>query len=237
MTVDAILSRLRRLMPLHWLASDSPVADAVLSGFAWAAQHCHEALQAVRAQGRLATASGAMLDLFAFDYLGLRYLRRAGQGDDVFRALVAKEIVRERVTRAGIVAAVADISGTPVSAWEPWNPTDCGGLDTPYLGFDETGRLGSLDMPYQIFVDAIQPVGVGIPNASGLDDGHGGFGQPILQFGDQSQVQGAVTNADICRVATDTRAAGITCWIAITEKPLEIDRLDDDFVLDVSYMM
>lgn len=241
---DDMLARARSLIPRGWLPDASPVADALLFGFASVASHAHALLGFARNQARIATASDGFLDLIAYDFFGLRIKRRSGQTDESFRALILREIFRERVTRAGIQQAVRDLVGFEVRAFEPFNATDCGGLDTAYLGFDMLGRFGAVDMPRQIFIATLQPVGAGIPNAGGFDDGLGGLdnavgGQNIGfgsdELGDQSQVIGPVTDQDIYDTVNATRAAGVTAWVAIGLPPEA--HLDTEFTLDQSELV
>lgn len=52
----------------------------------------------------------------------MRSLRRAGQGDEEFRATIMAEIFRDRVTRKGIQRMVADLTGFEVRMFEPVEP-------------------------------------------------------------------------------------------------------------------
>lgn len=232
---DDMLRRQKALLARGWFSDSSPVLDAVLSGFSSIAAYVYDLLTYASRQTRIGTASDGFLDLAAFDFFGLRIKRRPDQADESFRQLILKEIFRERVTRKGIQGAVADLTNLDVRMFEPFNARDCGGLDTGYLGFDTVGRYGAVDMPRQIFVALLNPIGAGIPNAPGMDDGLGGFDAPPEQFGDLSRVVGPVTQQNIYDTINATRAAGITAWVAIGLPPEA--RLDEDFVLDVSELV
>lgn len=227
-----MLRRLVSTFPHRWTQWNAPIRNAILGGLADALAYVHSVLADAKAQGRLATASGLWLDLIAYDFFGMRVRRRASQSDGSLRATIKKEIFRERVTRAGIKAALEDLTGQPVIMFEPWNATDCGGLDTGTLGFDAQGSYGAIDMPHQIFVQVVEPVGAGIPNVGGFDAGLGGFDTAPGELGDQSQVVGAVTNQDIYDTVEATRPAGVTVWVAIGGPPIVGGRLDNDFLLD-----
>ncbi|WP_408887466.1 hypothetical protein, partial [Teichococcus rhizosphaerae] len=73
-------TRLRAEIPLTWLPDDAPVASAVLAGFAAPLSWAHGLLHQVRLQTRLLTASGEMLDILAYDYLGARIGRVPPRG-------------------------------------------------------------------------------------------------------------------------------------------------------------
>lgn len=233
-STDDMISRQRRLLPRGWFTDDSPVLDAVLSGFSSCASHVYELLAFVGAQTRLATVSDGFLDLAAYDFFGLRVRRRSGQSDASFRQTVLDEIFRERVTRAGIKKAVEDLTGFEARMFEPFNATDCGGLDTGFLGYDMAGRWGDINMPRTILIATLNPKGAGLPGAPGFDDGLGGLDTPPEQWGDLAKVSGPVTQQDIYDTVNATRAAGVTAWVAIGLPPEA--HLDDDFVLDVSQL-
>ena len=63
-----------------------------------------------RSQARIATSTGPFLDLVAFDFLG-RYLTRRGANDHIFVAKIKATILQERVTRAGMVNAITQLTG------------------------------------------------------------------------------------------------------------------------------
>lgn len=234
--VDDMLARQKALLPRGWFHRDSsPILDGVLSGFSSCAAYIWDLFTYVGKQTRLATMSDGFLDLAAYDFFGLRVRRLSGQSDDVFRRIIIKEIFRERVTRKGIQQAVADLSGMEVRMFEPFNPRDTGGLDTGYLGFDVVGRFGAVDLPRQVFIALLNPVGAGIPNAPGFDNGLGGLDVAPEQLGDVSQVIGPVTHQDIYDTINMTRAAGVTAWVAIG-LPTEA-HLDEDFILDQSELV
>ncbi len=232
---DNMLERGKALIPRGWFPDDSPVLDGLLSGFASVGAHCHALLAYVGKQTRIGTATDGFLDLAAYDFLGLRVRRKPGQSDESFRALILREIFRERVTRAGIKSAVEDLTQLQARMFEPFNARDTGGLDTGYLGFDMVGRYGAIDLPRTIFIALLNPVGAGLPGAPGFDDGLGGIDVPPEQFGDIAKVIGPVTHQDIYDTINDTRAAGVTAWVAIGYPPEA--HLDGEFQLDISELV
>lgn len=237
MTLDDFIRRARLALPFGWFPDVDDVRDGLLAGASTAFQHCKALLDLTQAQGRIASASGQFLDLMAFDFFGYRIGRRPGQSEDAFRATIAAEVLRERVTRHGLQKAVADLTGRDVVVFEPWNPIDCGGLDSGFCGFDEVvGRMGSVTLPRQIFLDVVQPIGAGIPDVSGLDITFGGHDTPPAILGDQAMTQGAVTQANIFDTVNMNRAAGVIAWVAIGDPPLKVGHLDIDFTIDGSQL-
>lgn len=231
-----ILARLRALLPQSWFPDDAPNLDGVLAGFSSVGAWAYAQIAYAKLQTRLGTATDGWLDLIAFDFFGRRIRRRKGQSDDSFRGLIRKEMLRERVTRPAIKAALEDLTGQPVTIFEPAHPGDTGGFNTGYLAYNETGRWGSLLLPYQMFIDVVQPIGAGIPNVGGYDSGWGGYNFAPMMLGDLADVIGEVTDQDIYDTVNATRAAGVTCWVAIgSPKPVGA-RLDIDFVLNESVL-
>lgn len=135
---DDIVARITRELPKRWFADAPPVLSGVLAAFGQVGATCYALVQFARAQMRLGTMSGGWLDLFALDYFGSRFPRRA-RDDDAFRAAIGAELLRERATRAGISRALEDLTGTPPTIIEPWNAADCGAYDLggiAYAGSD-----------------------------------------------------------------------------------------------------
>lgn len=225
-----VLVRLKKVLPAAWFPDESPDLDAILGGAATVALHGYDMLSDAKKQSRISTSAGGWLDLLAFDFFGLRF-RRKGRSDAAFRAAIIAEITRERATRRGVDRAVEDLTGKPATVFELFNPYDTGGLDTPYLGFDEIGRWGDLT-PFQFFVEAVQPTGAGIPDTGGLDELPGGLDTSPGMLGALSFVRGAVTQSDIFATIEDNRAAGVRCWAQIGPMPVDGGRLDRDFILD-----
>jgi len=237
-----MLRRQKATLPRGWFPDQSPTLDAVLSSFAYVASQAYSLLTYVKLQSRIKSASDGLLDLIAFDFFGLRFRRRKGQADDQFRTAILAEVFRDRVTRSGIKKAVEDLTGNEARIFEPFNATDCGGLDTGYLGFDTLGRFGAVDLPRQIFIATLNPQGAGIPDAAGfdsgwggMDNGVGGVASGLDELGDVAKIVGPVTQQDIYDTINATRAAGITAWTAIGLPPEA--RLDVDFTLDVSELV
>lgn len=231
------LSRLKALLPYRWFSAyAAPNRDAVLGGISDALAWTYSLVQYAKAQIRIATATGPWLDVLGLDYLGLRVTRKAGQPDSSWRVTLAKEIIRTRVTRAGIVQAVEDITSQPATIFEPFNAADTGGLG--YFGLNEpTCLIGSLAFPHTVLVNAVEPGGGAVPSLSGLNDTWGGLGAGAFALADLSTVTGVVTNQNVYDMINAVRAAGITAWVYLGPPPVTGGRLDESFYLDTTPLL
>lgn len=209
-----MLARLRAVLPARWLAEATPALDAVLAGLAEGWAWLHAMVAEVRAQARIATASGAMLDLIAADCFGARIRRRRGQGDAAFRTTILRELLRERATRAALHAVLRDLTGREAVVFEPARPADTGGWGAG-AGYGVAGGWGSLSLPYQCFVTARRPLGAGIAGINGWGGGHGGWGGGAAAWASLAMVEGQVTDADIFDAAASVLPAGATAWVRI----------------------
>jgi len=210
-----MLGRLKSLLP-WWFGFIAPIRDAVLGGIADTFSWQYGFTKTVRLQTRISTATGYFLDLIGFDFFGLRFQRRTGESDDLWRARIAPEIRRERATRAGIVQALVDLTGRAPIVVEPANPSDTAAYGAnAYYG--QAGSYGSLLLRNQIFVTAFRPLGAGIANVAGYGAAYYDIGTG--SYIDLSEVAGPVTDADIYSAVASTVAAGVTGWVDILNNP------------------
>lgn len=132
------LQRLKNRLPLGWFpatgesdtVSASPNLDQHFAGPAATLAAIYGQTQWVSQQARIATASGINLDIISLDLFGNRLQRRAGEGDNPFRARIQAEFLRPRSTRAAISQVVSDMTGQAPRIFEPANPYDAGGYGT-----------------------------------------------------------------------------------------------------------
>lgn len=209
---DDIVRRLKTQIPRGWFASAAAVRNAVFGGaadiFAW----IYALIGIAKLQMRLATAQGYFLDLTAYDYFAPSYLRRkSGQGDDVFRARIKKALLRERVTRRGMIDTVADLTGTPPIVLEPWSTQDCAAIGYTFAAGDGF-PVGSLQYPNQFFMTVFRPKGVGIPDIAGVQTYAGGIEIGALTPVSFDEETG-ITDDDIYREITVTKPTGNIAWV------------------------
>ena len=209
-----MLARLNAALPARWLADLTPVLDGVLAGPAaiWATLYAQ--LQSAIAQTRIATATGAFLDLISTDYFGPRLPRRLAESDAAFRPRVLKEMQRERATRTGLIATLTDLTGRAPSVFEPSRPADTGGWNAQN-GYGLAGRYGSLMLPRQVFVIAHRPLGTGIAQLPGGGASQGGWNSQT-GYGDATLIAGQVSDTEIMATTAATMPAASIAWIAIS---------------------
>ena len=207
-------ARLRAVLPARWFADTAPVLEAVLAGLADGWAWLHGMLMAVRAQARIATATGGTLDLIAEDFFGTRIQRRRSQGDLAFRATILRELLRERATRGALTAALADLTGRAPMIFEPRRPADTGGWRVA-AGYGVAGGWGSLMLPCQCFVTAFRPHGSGIAALNGWCGTAAGWGAGSGAYASLAMLQGQVTDADIAAAIVAVLPAGALAWTRI----------------------
>lgn len=211
---EDIQNRLVRLLPQRWWSNPAPIRDAILGGASDLLAWGQSLFVYAKFQMRLATATDFWIDIFSYDYLGLTTQRRTNEADADYRVRVGKELVRERVTRAGMYQALLDLTGNPPIIIEPFNGGDVGAWDVSWWGWDTGGAWGD-SIPSQVFITVQRTgVGVGIANVGGWDTGYLGWDQYGM-WTDSSMVTGAVTDQDIYDCINRTKPAGVTVWVQL----------------------
>lgn len=212
---EDMAARLRALLPTRWFADAAPVRDALLSGLAtvWAAMHDQVAF--ARRQTRIATATGAWLDMMARDYFGTRLARRRGEADTAYAGRIRAGLLRPRATRAALSAALTELTGRAPELFEPARPADTGAWGLA-LGYGLAGGWGSLALPFQCFVTAYRPKGSGIETVSGWGMPAGGYGAGAIQYAALSMIAGQVTDADINAAIAESLPVASIAWARIS---------------------
>lgn len=216
-----IFGRLKSLIP-RWFGDGASVRDALLQGLAWASSFIYSLITYTRLQTRIKTATDGWLDMIAADFFGATLLRASNQSDASFRARIIINLFRERATRWAIIAVLKDLTGQTPVVFEPQRPLDTGSYGGPLIGYGMAGGYGSMLIPYQAFVTAYRPSGVGIPNVGGYGGtvggpGPGGYGTPAqIEYAALSMIQGAVTDADIYAAIDSVKPAATAVWTRIT---------------------
>jgi hypothetical protein len=257
------LWRLKATLP-PWFGelSSAPVLSGILEGLAWAHAQCWSWWTYVRAQGRIATATGVNLDEIALDFLGYHIARDTGETDDHFRARLKREILRPKGTRAALLQLVQDLTGYPGQLVEPWNPQDCGGYASLAasggggVGYGSlitstsgAGAWGTLSLPYQCFLICLRPGIVPPPGVNGYASltvqsgcaagGYGTMSAPTMGEGASewlslSSVQGE-TDDDLYAAIASVAPIGVVVWTQLSNVPPTVgSRLDVDLILDES---
>ncbi len=209
-----MVTRLRAVLPARWFADDAPVLDGLLAGLGQAAAQTHSLLSYARAQLRMATATDLWLDLLAMDWFGARLTRHAAEADTQFRARIRQELLRERGTRAALVAQVTQLVGQPPTVFEPARPADTGAWGIA-CGYGMAGGWGSLALPFQCFVTVRRPHGAGIAMVDGYGGARGGYGIGAIEYASSGLVAGSVSDADIMTAIAGVMPAAAVAWTRI----------------------
>lgn len=217
---DDFVKRLKAVLPSRWFPDRSPILDGVLTGLASACAWLYGLLGFVRQQARIETASGIWLDVIAADFFGQGMSCRPAQLDDDFRASIRRELVRERGTRAAVIAALADLTGRKPVIFEPARASDTGGYGGLHgggggLGYGIVGGWGSLHLPFQCFVTAYRPRGTGIAAVAGWGTGAGGYGRGAIEYASLSMIAGQVTDSDIFASVAAVMPVNTIAWTQI----------------------
>jgi hypothetical protein len=209
--VADIKARLRSLLPPWFPAAGSaPVVDGVLAGIATLQSFIYGLIAYARTQARIGTASGAWLDLIAWDFLGPTFTRRASESDGTFQARILAFLLIPRNTLAGITAMLIALTGRAPAIIEP--ATNVGGWDIGYFAFDSSGCWGGT----QLSITAFRPPGQGIPLVDGFDGYAAGWDVGTAEWSDASQYSGQVTDAEITLRVRQWVAAGVNYRLSIS---------------------
>lgn len=208
---DDMLARIKRVVPSRWFAYAAPLRDAVLGGLSDQLAWVYSFIAFAKLQTRISTATGFFLDLIAFDYFGRLIWRRVDEMDAPFMVRIKKELVRERVTRAGMIGALTDLTGKAPIVFEPCNTLDTAGYGT-HCGYGIAGRYGNIALNNQVFLTVYRPGLQGVPNVDGYGGGLGGYGVGAVEYISASMIQGQVTDTDIYATIEAAKPSGAVCW-------------------------
>jgi hypothetical protein len=211
-----MLARLKLVLPPGWFADTTPILDAVLTGLAAAWSGLYALLTNVKSQTRIATASGIFLDLAAGDYFGSALPRRAGEADAAYSARIRANLLAPRATRAGLVAALTNLTGRAPVVFEPLNAGDTGGYGANTLGYNTAGGYGCRNTPFAVFVTAYRPNATPVSHAGGYVVGPGGYSTAPMFYANDSDLPGTVSDADIYAAAAVVLPTASIAWLKIS---------------------
>src|ERR1700722_17312181 len=98
--------RIKANLPQHWFNDSTPILDAIINGLASTLAFIYSLIQYARNQTRISTATDGFLDLISFDYFGGNLPRQQQEQDNPFRLRILANLLRERVTRKGMILAL-----------------------------------------------------------------------------------------------------------------------------------
>lgn len=206
-----MVARLRALLPVGWFGDTTPVLDAVLSGFGACFAAIYTLIGFTISQSRIATATGGFLDLVCLDFFGSQLSRRLGEPDAALRGRIDNEMLRSRATRESVASALLELTGNPVSIFEPRRPADCGGYCAGGAGYGVAGGWGNLSLPFQFFVTVPRPSGGGIATVAGY-----GTGGPLV-YASAGQIGQPISDADIYGAIPPLLPTATTAWCRLTD--------------------
>lgn len=214
-------ARLKAVLPVGWFPDNTPLLDGVLAGCAAGWAWVYSLLAYAKAQARRLTASGVFLDMIAADFFGSFIRRRVNESDAALSARIGRELFRQKGTRAGVIAALTDLTGRAPAIFEPAYPLDTGGYGIA-SGYRAGGGYGSLALPFQFFVTAYRPNGQGVAMvagygniAAGVTGMPGGYGVGSVEYATPSMFAPSISDVDIYNVINDTRPAATIAWTNI----------------------
>lgn len=220
--ISDITARLRSYLPAGWFPDDpteAPLLNAVLTGIATILAVVYSLYVFVKAQTRIATATGGWLDLIANDFFGPTLLRGFNETDPNYRTRIQINLFRPRGTRQSVIDILTQLTGHAPVIFEPARPGDTGVYDVGGVAYDLAGGYGDI-LVAQAFVVAFRPVGQGIPLVGGYDTSVGAYDTGSqLEYIDSSMYAGSAPDSAIYAAINSVRPVGVTIWTRIMNWP------------------
>jgi hypothetical protein len=216
-----IFQRIKRTLPGRWFGENTPILDAVLLSLSTGWVGLFSLLNYAAAQTRISTASGDWLDLIAADYFRYRIRRRLRESDASYRIRIHDELIRDRCTRASIYDLLLELTGRAPYIFEPTNPGDTGSygsLMSPGIGtagYTTSGGWGSLNLPFQVFVRAFQPITAGVAIVNGWCGTIGAFGSGQSAYFDLTASSPTASRLELYQSVCRTAPTGTIVWISM----------------------
>ena len=215
--INDIVNRITAVLPNGWFRGTTPILNAVLTGISWPLAMVYSLCSYTKLQTRIATATDGFLDLISWDYFGAGLPRKTSEADSAFRSRILASLVLEKATRNGLIKTLKLLTGRAPWVFEPARPLDTGAYGKNIIGYGVAGGYGSIRLPFQAFVIAYRPTGQGIPNIAGYTNPEGAYATPSqAEYGNQSLIQAAVTDASIYAAIDSVKPAGTEIWTRIS---------------------
>lgn len=222
-SVSDIVRRMHAVLPRRWFADQAPRLNAVLGAIATPLSWVYSLLQYVTCQTRLSTATDDWLDLIAYDFLGLQFNRKPGEGDAVYRFRIQNALLQESATRKALASALTQMTGGIPAIFEPANCGDTGAYSTfsggtvqPFgLAYGSAGGWGSLTMPFQFFVTVSRHSAPEIAMIGGYNTFGGGYSGAALSYINPNTLPGRLTDEDIRSALTKLLPINAVAWLRI----------------------
>ncbi len=222
------LSRIKTLLPNGWFRGPTPILDAVLGGIASALARVYGLTQYARLQARIATATDGFLDLVSYDFFGATLPRKSAETDAAFRTRILAELFLERGTRRGMIGVLTLLTGYAPLVFEFARPADTGGLNSPSMGLNAAGYLGSYQYPFQAVVIAYRPAGQGFSYIPGLNTPQAALNESHSALVNPALIATPVTDADIYAAISSVAPVGTIIWVSIRNYPQPVTNYTDE---------
>jgi hypothetical protein len=210
-----IVGRLKATIPASWFPTVAPVLQSVLAGASAGLAFFYQLIAYAKLQARIGTATDGWLDLASYDFFGGQLPRQSGELDGSFRPRIISSILREKATRAGMIATLQALTGQKPIIFEPARVQDTGAYNAPISGYGVAGGYGSLLLPTQAFITAFRPAS-GIPTVAGYGVPVGAYSTPSqIEYGSLDMIQDQISDATIYAAVDATKPAGTTMWTRI----------------------
>lgn len=197
-------------LPRGWFPDDHPIIGAEVDVLATAGAYAYGLLADVSAQARIKTSSGIWLDLSAVDHFGPgNFPRRSGESDASYSARIIHERFRPLATKPSMASVLYDLTGNHAAIFEP--ATDGGTWDGELFWDDPTSLLGTVEQPWQCYIDIRRPVALASPYTDTWDEGF----WDELYLTSEAELEGDVEDAEIERAVLKTAPAGVKTWLRI----------------------
>lgn len=220
---DDMAGRLLTTLPRPWFSDAAKASGgtlwAVLEGFGVGHAQFYQIIQTLKANDRLLTTLDlGVLQQFAQDFFGPDgFPPMSGELLNAYRSRIRAHFFIPGGTRQAIITAVTNLTGkAPISIVEPWNPNDCGAWDVGNTGWDIEGHWGSLDIPWEGFVQVERPLAAvnnGQPVYSAWD-GYAGFDTDLAYYTDNLSSQ-IISDAVIYAAIQAAKAYGTEVWVQL----------------------
>lgn len=221
-----IAGRLRGYLP-RWFGTTrpTPVLDSLLTGFGVVFAAVYDLIVFARQQARIATSSGAWLDITAYSFLGDKLPRFHLEADPAYRDRIRREIFRDRNTRRAGIDILTELTGSVPFVYEGWYGPVCGGYGDLGLAYGRVGRYASRGALAQVIFHVPLPQNYGIPNRVGYGSllpggaAAGGLGH-IFSFVDDSEITGrGPSQIEILQRLESVRTDGVDYFVTFTAPP------------------
>lgn len=192
-------------------AATVTVLQILLTGPGTALAAAYGLIAYVKAQMRLATSVGGMLDLWAYDFFGYWLRRRPSEADGPFIVRIQQNLLAPLVTRAAMIEALTNLLGIAPTIFEPFSVLDAGAYRNRHTAYG-VSRYGSRLMPAQCFITVNRPPAALTGQIPAYGSPLTGYGSPGAYYFPAASLAGTVQDSEILATINRTKAAGVICW-------------------------